>query len=76
MKFLKNKLDEKKELNDFFVFIGGPLVCPVAGHSGHYYQAGIVAWGIGTIMIFVFDLFVMVQFLHRLRRAGNTRSLC
>lgn len=28
-------------------FTGSPLVCPVVGHSGHYYQAGIVAWGIG-----------------------------
>ncbi|CRL07164.1 CLUMA_CG020152, isoform A [Clunio marinus] len=26
---------------------GSPLVCPVNGHDGHYYQAGIVAWGIG-----------------------------
>ena len=26
---------------------GSPLVCPVPGHDGHYYQAGIVAWGIG-----------------------------
>lgn len=26
---------------------GSPLVCPVQGHAGHYYQAGIVAWGIG-----------------------------
>lgn len=26
---------------------GSPLVCPVDGKPGHYYQAGIVAWGIG-----------------------------
>nr|XP_029712807.1 phenoloxidase-activating factor 2-like isoform X1 [Aedes albopictus]XP_029712808.1 phenoloxidase-activating factor 2-like isoform X1 [Aedes albopictus] len=26
---------------------GSPLVCPVPGSSTHYYQAGIVAWGIG-----------------------------
>ncbi|CAO1431664.1 unnamed protein product [Diamesa hyperborea] len=26
---------------------GSPLVCPVPGHNGFYYQAGIVAWGIG-----------------------------
>ncbi|CAG9807946.1 unnamed protein product [Chironomus riparius] len=26
---------------------GSPLVCPVDGKAGHYYQAGIVAWGIG-----------------------------
>lgn len=26
---------------------GSPLVCPVPGNEGHYYQAGIVAWGIG-----------------------------
>ena len=24
---------------------GSPLVCPVDGKPGHYYQAGIVAWG-------------------------------
>jgi len=26
---------------------GSPLVCPVSEKPGHYYQAGIVAWGIG-----------------------------
>lgn len=26
---------------------GSPLVCDVTGKPGHYYQAGIVAWGIG-----------------------------
>jgi len=26
---------------------GSPLVCPVNHKPGHYYQAGIVAWGIG-----------------------------
>ncbi|XP_058447191.1 phenoloxidase-activating factor 2-like [Malaya genurostris] len=26
---------------------GSPLVCPVEGSQGHYYQTGIVAWGIG-----------------------------
>ena len=26
---------------------GSPLVCPVPGNKGHFYQAGIVAWGIG-----------------------------
>lgn len=26
---------------------GGPLVCPIKGHICRYYQAGIVAWGIG-----------------------------
>ncbi|EAT46191.1 AAEL002595-PA [Aedes aegypti] len=26
---------------------GSPLVCPVPGSPTHYYQAGIVAWGIG-----------------------------
>lgn len=28
---------------------GSPLVCPVNGNPGHYYQTGIVAWGIGNI---------------------------
>lgn len=26
---------------------GSPLVCPIPGSVGRYYQAGIVAWGIG-----------------------------
>uniref|UniRef100_A0A182SCX0 Phenoloxidase-activating factor 2 n=1 Tax=Anopheles maculatus TaxID=74869 RepID=A0A182SCX0_9DIPT len=26
---------------------GSPLVCPIPGSPRHYYQAGIVAWGIG-----------------------------
>lgn len=26
---------------------GSPLVCPIPGSKTHYYQAGIVAWGIG-----------------------------
>lgn len=26
---------------------GSPLFCPIKGHSNRYYQAGIVAWGIG-----------------------------
>ena len=26
---------------------GSPLVCPVPGNEGYFYQAGIVAWGIG-----------------------------
>lgn len=26
---------------------GSPLVCPISDKPGHYYQAGIVAWGIG-----------------------------
>lgn len=25
---------------------GGALVCPIDGHDGYYYQAGIVSWGI------------------------------
>jgi secreted trypsin-like serine protease len=25
---------------------GAPLVCPIQGHPGHFYQAGIVAWGL------------------------------
>lgn len=26
---------------------GSPLVCPIPGRHEQYYQAGIVAWGIG-----------------------------
>uniref|UniRef100_A0A1Y9H2Q6 Phenoloxidase-activating factor 2 n=1 Tax=Anopheles dirus TaxID=7168 RepID=A0A1Y9H2Q6_9DIPT len=26
---------------------GSPLVCPIPGSEGYYYQAGMVAWGIG-----------------------------
>ncbi|XP_055372216.1 phenoloxidase-activating factor 2-like [Condylostylus longicornis] len=26
---------------------GGPLICPIPGQKGRYYQVGIVAWGIG-----------------------------
>uniref|UniRef100_A0A1Y9H275 Phenoloxidase-activating factor 2 n=1 Tax=Anopheles dirus TaxID=7168 RepID=A0A1Y9H275_9DIPT len=26
---------------------GSPLICPIPGSDGHYYQAGMVAWGIG-----------------------------
>lgn len=26
---------------------GSPLVCPIPGRYQQYYQAGIVAWGIG-----------------------------
>uniref|UniRef100_A0A1Y9H283 Phenoloxidase-activating factor 2 n=1 Tax=Anopheles dirus TaxID=7168 RepID=A0A1Y9H283_9DIPT len=26
---------------------GSPLICPIPGSEGYYYQAGIVAWGIG-----------------------------
>ena len=24
---------------------GSPLICPIDGKPGYYYQAGIVAWG-------------------------------
>ena len=54
------RLGNRFKLNKSFICAGGepgkdtckgdggsPLVCPVPGHDGHYYQAGIVAWGIG-----------------------------
>lgn len=28
-------------------FEGSPLVCPIIGETGYYYQAGIVVGGIG-----------------------------
>lgn len=56
----KTRLGRRFVLHDSFMCAGGeagkdsckgdggsPLVCPVDGKPGHYYQAGIVAWGIG-----------------------------
>jgi len=56
----KTRLGKRFNLDKSFICAGGepgkdtckgdcgsPLVCPIQGHSGHYYQAGIVAWGIG-----------------------------
>lgn len=54
------RLGKYFELDDSFMCAGGepgvdtcqgdggsPLVCPIEGHKNRYYQAGIVAWGIG-----------------------------
>lgn len=56
----KTRLSRRFVLNRSFLCAGGepgrdlckgdggsPLVCPVKGVEGYYYQAGIVAWGIG-----------------------------
>lgn len=56
----KTRLGNRFRLDPSFVCAGGragedtcrgdggsPLVCPIQGSSTHYYQAGIVAWGIG-----------------------------
>jgi kallikrein len=58
-KLRKTRLGPWYELHDSFVCAGGevdkdscvgdggsPLVCPIEGVENHYYQAGIVAWGI------------------------------
>ncbi|CAO1320913.1 unnamed protein product [Diamesa hyperborea] len=41
---------------------GSPLVCPVPGNEGHYYQAGIVAWGIGCGQVNVPTAYTDVAF--------------
>lgn len=56
----ETRLGPHFELNKSFICAGGergkdtckgdggsPLVCPVNGEPNRYYQAGIVAWGIG-----------------------------
>lgn len=34
-------------MTSFYFKGGSPLVCPVQGDPSRYYQAGLVAWGIG-----------------------------
>ncbi|CAO1321183.1 unnamed protein product [Diamesa tonsa] len=41
---------------------GSPLVCPVPGNEGHFYQAGIVAWGIGCGQVNVPTAYTDVAF--------------
>lgn len=55
----KTRLTHRFRLDKSFICAGGagqdtcrgdggsPLVCPIPGIPNHYYQAGIVAWGIG-----------------------------
>lgn len=56
----KTRLGARFHLNPSFICAGGergkdtckgdggsPLVCPIAGQPDRYYQAGMVAWGIG-----------------------------
>lgn len=58
--FRKTRLGQTFELHESVICAGGeagkdvctgdggsPLVCPVPGNEGQYYQAGIVSWGIG-----------------------------
>ncbi|CAO1431591.1 unnamed protein product [Diamesa hyperborea] len=58
--FRKTRLGPHFQLHESFICAGGeagkdsckgdggsPLVCPVPGNEGYFYQAGIVAWGIG-----------------------------
>lgn len=60
MELRKTRLGEHFVLNRSFVCAGGerrkdtckgdggsPLVCPIAGQDDRFYQAGMVAWGIG-----------------------------
>lgn len=59
-KFRETRLGTRFRLHTSFLCAGGvegkdtckgdggsPLVCPIPGKGDHYYQAGIVAWGIG-----------------------------
>ena len=58
-KMRQTRLGSRYRLHDSFVCAGGegvdlcigsagsPLVCPIEGSNGHYYQAGISSWGIG-----------------------------
>lgn len=58
-KLRQTRLGARYRLHDSFVCAGGeevdlcigsagsPLVCPIEGSNGNYYQAGISSWGIG-----------------------------
>lgn len=39
---------------------GGPLVCEIDGAPGHYYQAGIVAWGREKVFFLYFYLVIFL----------------
>ncbi|KFB49719.1 hypothetical protein ZHAS_00018371 [Anopheles sinensis] len=43
---------------------GSPLVCPISGAPGYYYQAGIVAWGIGCGEEGIPGVYVSMQYFR------------